>query len=210
MSSELHRFGFNDDGDHSRWKKAVEALLKAIVTNPHLNIGSSQSEIVFPVTPGSRRGSAGTTTPAEINGAFFAFYTVPDGTNAGDIHLQGGTINGEPVDTTDLKLYDLSLEDWQSANVDDHLYVPVSGKFTVVDRVALPGFVITSVGTPVIGVPPGDTYPAVTGETTASAGTCNVSLGVFVGEGANVTGFMPARAGNRVISLCITPPYSGT
>jgi hypothetical protein len=55
MGSELHRFGI-DEGqapDARQWKQLCK-LLTALITNPHLNVGSNQSEIVFPVTPAGR------------------------------------------------------------------------------------------------------------------------------------------------------------
>lgn len=109
----------------------------------------------------------------------------------------------EDVPTSSLKLYDAGTDSW-TGNEDDHLYIPCSGQFTVVDSVALPGFVIGTAATREIGTPPSHTYPAVTGETTSSFGICYVSLGVFT-----PTTFMPAASGNRTIGLCITPPYSG-
>lgn len=74
----------------------------------------------------------------------------------------------------------------------------------VVDSVALPGFIASAAAAPLIGALPVNTFPAVTGPTTASNGICHVSLGVFVADG-----FLPSGHGNRVIGLCITPPYSG-
>lgn len=136
---------------------------------------------------------------ATAAGAFYSFYT--DG--AGDIFLQGGTINGFAVATSALKLYDLGTTSWEGA-ADTHLYVALTGAFVVVDSVALPGFVASAAGTPLIGALPPNTFPAVTGPTTASNGICYVSLGVFT-----ATSFLPSAQGNRVIGLCITPPYSG-
>jgi hypothetical protein len=49
MSSELQRFGFYGDGDNDRWKAAVENLLRALITNPHLRIGDKNSQIEFPL-----------------------------------------------------------------------------------------------------------------------------------------------------------------
>lgn len=49
MSSELQRFGFYGDGDDDRWKAAVENLLRALITNPHLRIGDKNSQIEFPL-----------------------------------------------------------------------------------------------------------------------------------------------------------------
>jgi hypothetical protein len=131
--------------------------------------------------------------------AFYTFYTDGDG----DIFLQGGTINGLAVDTSDLKLYDAGTTSWVGT-ADQHLFVPVTGAFVVVDSVAMPGFVASSIGTVGYGTPTTNTFPAVTGTTTASNGICYVSLGVFVADG-----FLPSNRGNRVISLCITPPYTG-
>lgn len=146
------------------------------------------------------RASEGTTTQT---GAFYGFHTdTTGGAGDGDIYLQGGTINGEAVDTSDLKLYDFGTDSWEGT-ADQHLYVGVTGAFVVVDSVALPGFTVSSVATPAIGTPPSDTFPAVTGATSASSGTCYVSLGVFT-----ASGFLPAASGNRIVGLCITPPYS--
>ena len=151
-------------------------------------------------------GTGGTGGPP-ATGAFFGFYTVVDDpipANDGDIYLQGGTINGKDVATDNLWLYDISLDKWKGTD-GQHLYVPVTGAFEVADGVALPGFVVSSVGAPAYGTPPSDTFPAVTSETTASNGTCYVSLGVFT-----ETSFLPAASGNRTVSLCITPPYNVT
>lgn len=138
------------------------------------------------------------TAASAAAGAFFSIYD-----DAGDLYLQGGTINSLAVDTADLQIYDAGTASWLGT-AGQHLYVPVVGAFIVVDSVALPGFSASSIGTPGIGSVPANTFPAVTGTTTASNGTCNVSLGVFTDSG-----FLPSRLGNRVISLCITPPYTG-
>jgi hypothetical protein len=67
MGSELQRFGFTGDGDDARWKAAVERMLQALVTNPHLNIGDYNSEVRFPAQPAPAR-QGGTTVTGNCNG----------------------------------------------------------------------------------------------------------------------------------------------
>lgn len=145
-------------------------------------------------------------TAAATSGAFYGTYTVvddPTPANDGDIYLQGGSINGLPIATSDLKLYDFVDETW-TGDPDDHLYVAVTGAFEVVDGVAMPGFTAATAVAAAPGPLPTSTFPAVDTPTTAADGICYVSLGVFT-----ATGFLPSRSGNRVISLCYTPPYTG-
>ena len=126
------------------------------------------------------------------SGAFYTLITIEDGPNAGDIHLQGGTVNGEDVTTTSLKLYDLSSDTWEGGD-DDQLYLTVSGTGVVADGVLLPGFTVSTI-TPSIGSPPGDTPPTKDD----TAGTAILSLGTFFNGG-----FFPAVAGNRNVAVCI-------
>lgn len=125
-------------------------------------------------------------------GAFYSFVTVTEGAGAGDIHLQGGAVNGQGVATTDLKLYDIGTDTWEGTT-DQHLYLSVTGTGTVSDGVLLPGFAVSGI-TISTGTPPGDTPPTKDD----SAGTAILSLGVFFDGG-----FLPAIAGNRNVSVCI-------
>jgi hypothetical protein len=133
-------------------------------------------------------GAGGGTTA----GAFYGFYTVPDGDDVGDICLQGGTIGGEAVATLDLKLYDASEDAWEGT-MDEHLYVTAAGDGVVEDLVLLPGFVVSAITGPLIGTPPADSLPTALD----ASGACRISLGVFTGSG-----FMPAAIGNRSITFC--------
>lgn len=126
------------------------------------------------------------------SGAFYTLITIEEGPNAGDIHLQGGAVNGEDVTTTSLKLYDLSSDTWEGGD-DDQLYLTVSGTGVVADGVLLPGFTVSTI-TPSIGSPPGDTPPTKDD----TAGTAILSLGTFFNGG-----FFPAVAGNRNVAVCI-------
>ena len=186
--------------------------------NPFLEVKPLQegflADVGFPVTGAEFRWNPMVETEAPEDpqqaaaagsqtGAFYGFYTdTSGGAGDGDIYLQGGTINGVAVATSSMKLYDFGTDSWEGT-ADQHLYVGVTGAFVVVDSVALPGFTASSVASPAIGTPPSDTFPAVTGATAASNGTCYVSLGVFT-----ASGFLPAASGNRIVGLCITPPYS--
>jgi hypothetical protein len=126
-------------------------------------------------------------------GAFFTLITIEsDGADNGDIHLQGGTVNGTDVTTTSLKLYDIGTDTWEG-DPDDHLYLEVEGEGEIADGVLLPGFTITSV-TPTIGAPSEHEPPTLADAT----GHARLSLGVFFNNG-----FFPAKAGNRGIAVCL-------
>lgn len=141
------------------------------------------------VRPSSTEQVEGTVA---MSGAFYSFVTVTEGAGVGDIHLQGGAVNGQGVATTDLKLYDASSETWQGT-ADQHLYLSVAGTGTVADGVLLPGFAVSGI-TKVIGAPPGDIPPTKD----VASGTAILSLGVFFDGG-----FLPAIAGNRNVAVCI-------
>ena len=126
-------------------------------------------------------------------GAFWTLITIADGgADDGDIHLQGGTVNGVPVSTTSLKLYDASSGLWEGSN-DEHLYLEVEGEGEIADGVLLPGFTVTTI-TPTIGAPSEHEPPTIADAT----GYARLSLGVFFGEA-----FYPAKAGNRGIAVCL-------
>ena len=125
-------------------------------------------------------------------GAFYALITITTGADVGDIHLQGGTVNGEDVTTTSLKLYDIGTDSWEGT-ADEQLYLTVTGTGVVADGVLLPGFTVSGV-TVSIGSPPGDTPPTKDDP----SGTAILSLGSFFNGG-----FFPAIAGNRGVAVCI-------
>jgi hypothetical protein len=195
MSSELHRFGFNDDGDDSRWKKSVEGLLKAIVTNPFLNIGSGNSEVVFPSQmPAGRSGATG---GGATSGAFFSLITIESGdaTN-GDIYLQGGQVTAGTGSefVANYLLYDASADTWAGSN-GQHLSIRLNGTGSEADDVLLPTFDMTSLSGPTVLTPPlpDNDLP----EIGSLAGECVVSLGIFTDAG-----FFPALPGNIQASFC--------
>lgn len=194
MSSELHRFGFEDDGDDSRWKEAVERLLKAIVTNPYLNIGAGNSEVVFPSQMPAGRSVAAAGDVA--SGAFYKLITIESGdaTN-GDIYLQGGQITaGSGTETiANFLLFDASGPTW-AGSAGDHLQLTMNGTGSEVDDVLMPTFDLTSVtGPAAVGTLGDNTLPVVG----SLSGVCRVSLGIFVTEGFN-----PANIGNIQASFC--------
>lgn len=130
-------------------------------------------------------------------GAFYTFITIPDGSGVGDIFLQTGSVNGMGVPQAQLKLYDVSSDEWKDSSLTatsgEHLYLTVAGTGTIADGVLLPGFTVSSI-TPAYGVPPADDPPTKDDP----SGTAYLSLGVFFG-GA----FYPAVAGNRNVAVCI-------
>ena len=163
----------------------------------------AHSELPIPSTPLPGRGNP---LPFDIDvevrqfvgssgdtaGAFFTLITVSSGVDVGDIHLQGGTVNGVAVATLDLKVYDASTGLWEGVD-DDHLFLEVVGEGVITDGVLLPGFTVTTI-TPTIGAPSEHVPPTIADAT----GTAYLSLGVFFsGE------FYPAAAGNREIAVCL-------
>lgn len=200
MGSELHRFGFTGDGDDERWKAAVEKFLAAILTNPHLNIGSANSEIVFPPqSPVGRAGVAASSTTTG-GGAFFTKRTVEsEDADNGDIYLQGGQVSGWGTPVDEIKIYDASTTSWQGS-VGDVLKMTVTGTGAETSGILDPSFTPTGVSVPASSATLGtNTFP-VSGDLTGKV--CQISLGTFFGTGATVEGFQPALPGNIQIAFC--------
>jgi hypothetical protein len=123
-----------------------------------------------------------------------AFYTIIED-EFGDKFLQGGSVNGVGVDTSDLKVFDSTPSPdgtWQGTN-DQQLYLSVVGTGVVEDGVLLPGFEISSI-TPTIGTPPASTPPTADDP----SGTCILTLGTFFNEA-----FYPDNIGSFTVAVCI-------
>lgn len=178
--------------------KATALQAKALMPDRRntVEVSSMASPVNLPasVPPMGRRNGGGRPSNAGAipAGAFHTLVTITSGAGSGDIHLQGGTVNGEDVTTTSLKLYDFGTDTWEGAD-DEQLYLTVTGTGVVADGVLLPGFTVSSI-TASIGSPPGDTPP--TKDT--PSGTAILSLGTFFNGG-----FLPAIAGNRNVAVCI-------
>jgi hypothetical protein len=181
----------------SNERNQSNSAARLINTERRDEINTKVRQVLAPVIPKEIPRPAPVETNAVLGtapemGAFYGFYTVPDGAGAGDIYLQGGTIGGEAVATLDLKLYDASSDAWEGT-MDEHLYVTAAGDGVVEDLVLLPGFVVSAITGPLIGTPPADSLPTALD----ASGACRISLGVFTGSG-----FMPAAIGNRSITFC--------
>lgn len=194
MASELHRFGFGDSDD-ARWKAAVEKMLLAILTNPHLNVGDANSEIVFPPqAPPGRRGGGDTVTTA-AGGAFYTMRTVEseDATN-GDIYLQGGQVSGWGTPIDEILIYDASATAWQGT-AGQVLKMTVTGSGSETSGILDPSFTPSGVSTPTAASSLGsNTFPS---SGSLSGKVCQISLGTFLADG-----FQPAGIGNIQISFC--------
>jgi len=186
--SNIRQAGSADSNIHRAEVK--EGLRTGNLNRPPPRYGPAVKEPQKTIEINRRVAASGTSTPAM--GAFYGFYTVPDGDDVGDIYLQGGTIGGEAVATLDLKLYDASEDDWEGT-MGQHLWVPVAGNGVVEDLVLLPGFTVSTVAPAQIGTPDPDDHPTAAND----EGICNISLGVFTDAG-----FMPAAIGNRAITFC--------
>lgn len=189
--SELHRFGINAETTDKQWREAVEKMLLALITNPHLNVGTSNSEIIFPPTPIPRAGTNGGGS-VSAEGAFFTLYV--DG--SGDTYLQGGTVTaGDETKTiADIKVIDSGTGPEQAAGV--HMYVDAEGDGVVEDGVLLPGFNLVPANTSIAynSTIPANTLPTAAAETGKK---CRVDLGVFT-----ASGFLPSNIGNVAIYYC--------
>lgn len=192
MSTELHRFGI-DVSDHHvgpHWKHGVEKLLTAIVTNPSLNIGDRNSEIIFPETPPAR-GKGGTVT-ASTGGAFWTRYTDADG----HTWLQGGQVKSGSGNFTiaDKKVIDASTGPTEPAG--DILVLEVTVTGYVVDGVLLAGLRATAADyvAPSVSTVDNDTLP------TASDYT-GKKVFIEIGRWTD-TDFLPVAPGNIRIAFC--------
>lgn len=109
MSTILHRFGIDPDGDPAAQFPRVVQLLEALVTNPHLEIGEQQSITVFPPTSAAGTVAAAANAPA-APAAFYRVYRDDDtwilqggqvtaGTGSKVIDdIEIGTVGSEPAD----------------------------------------------------------------------------------------------------------------
>jgi hypothetical protein len=120
-------------------------------------------------------------------GSFFR--QIPDA--GGDVYLQGGTVNGVAVATSELLLYIADPGTWQGA-AGDHLILEVEGEGVVEDGLLLAGFDVTTI-TVSIGPPSAHILPTADDPT----GTAYISLGEFSADS-----FYPAMKGNINIAFC--------
>ena len=102
MSSELHRFGIDDDDEKPdrRWKKGVNRILRALITNPSLNFGTNNSEIIFPETLSARKQAA---ESGASSGAFCSTYELD-----GDTYIRGGNIRYGNIHTATVADYQIT------------------------------------------------------------------------------------------------------
>ena len=134
---------------------------------------------------------------AAEQGAFMGRWTAPTGVNAGNTYLQGGTVSGKEVLTSDLKIHDPDAgSPW--GNDGDHLLLNVTGSAVVVDGVIAPGFNVATV-TVTRGAWVADTYPTLT-----TTGVCHISLGTYTENSFLTAG----PAGHKTVSWCPGGSYS--
>lgn len=192
MSSELHRFGIDDEGPpDKRWKRAVNALFRAIINNPHHLISNSNSRIVFPEEkpPGKGGPAAVTSTP---RGAFYRQYTDDDG----HTWLQGGQVKSGSGNFTiaDKKVIDAGTGPVEAAG--DILVLEVTVNGYVADGVLLAGLTATAADyiTPSVSTVDSDTMPTVSNHT-------GLKVRIEIGRWTD-SAFLPAESGNIRIAFC--------
>jgi hypothetical protein len=185
MSSELHRFGFYGDGDEDRWKAAVENLLRALITNPHLRIGDQNSQIEFPsqAAPSSPKENAAGSAPS----AFFRVFVDEDKRK-----LQGGQVSGG---TGNIAVPDIDLATVGSEPADGTLrWLRITFNGSATDGWLNAGGNVTAV-TPQSGTSlPANTLPTAA---SPSGKHYHLLLGSWSGDV-----FLPSQPGNIAVGFC--------
>ena len=189
MPSELQRFGFTGDGNDERWKAAVEKFLVAILTNPHLKVGDTNSQIEFLQSPPPARKGAETTTTEVTSGAFYGLID-----DEGTIYLQGGTVSAGDGSHTFSRIQVTNASGDTLHASGRHLYIKVTGDGVTADGVLLQGFNLTSATQHNATTVPSNTLPTAT---EATGKDCYIDLGEFT-----ETTFSPSGIGNFEVSFC--------
>lgn len=124
--SELHRFGIDPDSppDQRQWENVCR-FLKALLNNPHLQIGNSNSQIVFPEPPidplRSSKGYLGRFIISVRAGKVFvspgevAFVEMCGSTDEEVVPLMP-TLDGTPLDDEDTPFWDAGAESLSAGN----------------------------------------------------------------------------------------------
>jgi hypothetical protein len=172
MASNLHRFGIDDDDQppDPRWKRAVNKLLKALVTNPRLLVGAESSDIILP-DQNPAKAQRSTTAGTNVTGAFCTLYVDDDGNTM----LQGGTIIGTGAETTEGT--DTGSEvvpdeeviasgaSLPLADSGDHLYLQCNVTALLANGVMMPGLYLVSAElTKTLGTPHAFSTTALNGD----------------------------------------------
>lgn len=182
FGSDLHKFGLDPASppDQAQWANLCR-LLRALLNNPSLNIGSENSEIVMPqYTAAVSRAVAATVTDCPFGYVF----TVDEVT-----YLRGGIITGGPDNET---IADIEL-DLGSADM-TYLWQVVAFTAISEDGVIMPGVesidsITEGSGTTV----PDNDIPTIADPT----GEFVIVLGYYVGGM-----FIPTACGHRTINHC--------
>jgi len=181
FGSDLFRFGLDPASppDQAQWENLCR-LLRAIVKNPHLQIGTENSQIVFPVTPavGARAG----TTQADLPFC----YKFMDGSTK---KLRGGIVTGGETNEV---IGDITLANTATDNT--FLWIHVTFEANMADDVLLPGVEnITAAATGSGTTVPDNVIPTIADPT----GEIYILLGHYFN---NL--FTPDACGNFVIGHC--------
>jgi hypothetical protein len=190
MPSELQRFGFTGDGDNDRWKASVEKFLVAILTNPHLKVGDTNSQIEFLQAPPPAHKAQAPAPTTEVNSG--AFYGLID--DEGTIYLQGGTVTAGDGSHTFPRIQVTNSSGVPLHTSGHHLYIKVTGDCVTADGVLLQGFNLTSATQHNASSVPPNTLPTAT---EATGKDCYIDLGEFT-----ETTFNPSGIGNFEVSFC--------
>lgn len=189
--SELHRFEIDqsDSPPDRWWKRNVNRLLIALITNPHLQVGERNSVINFPDVP-VPRGKAGSTTIPR--GAFYNRYTDGDGST----WLQGGQVKSG---SGNFSIADLKVVDFTDGPINspgDLLVLEVTVDGYKVDGVLLSGLTATAASyiyLTGVGISD-DTLPTI-------SATTGRKVYIEIGRWTD-SSFLPAEGGNILISFC--------
>jgi hypothetical protein len=114
-----------------------------VITNPHLNIGDTNSEVRFPPQPPpARRGGDTTVTAGGMTGAFCHQFTDEDG----DTYLQGGTITGSNGGSATIANYKTAdaADDPPLSDAGDRLYLSCNVTATLANGIVQPGVLLNS------------------------------------------------------------------
>lgn len=187
MSSELHRFGIERGAapDARQWGKLCD-LLRAIVNNASLNIGSHGSEIIS--QPEVIKPAKPATEAAQLYGAFYSTFVDDDG----HTWLQGGVVTGGIGNktVTNIKVVDATGGPLAPGQ---HLVLTVTGAGDQADDVLLPVFDVSGAT-----AAPGAVGPNNLPEIGSLPGTMQISLGTYTTDA-----FLPSAAGNILVRFCL-------
>jgi hypothetical protein len=182
FGSDLFRFGLDPASppDQAQWENLCR-LLRAIVKNPYLQIGTENSQIVFPPTP-----AAGARAATEASPDLPFCYKFMDGSTK---KLRGGIVIGGE---TNQVIGDITLANTATDNT--FLWIRVNFKANMADHVLLPGVEkITAAATGSGTTVPDNVIPTIA----APTGKIYILLGHYFNDI-----FTPDACGNFVIGHC--------